>query len=159
MTQEQPKRTYVKVDALVWERIREEYLGGETARVLEEHYGPSRNTIYNRSRTEGWTKAANPRERPPPAPETMREARSPREAATAAAGQAAHALATGRIRSAAEFARLAEVLARVAERLEPAAETNAEPDPDGGEDVIELLTARLADLRRVRAEGQGESPQ
>lgn len=65
-------------------------------------------------------------------------------------------MARGRRAAAAEFARLAETLARVADRLEPGGgqADGLELDPEA--DALSLLLARIDELRRERAAATGE---
>lgn len=157
---------YFKGSETVWALVRRGYLAGETARVLAERYGPSRHTIHKRAQQKGWTKKALKEAqdaeplRPPPVriqgpesdqePVRQAEPASPREAAVAAAGRAAAEMFAGRPVAAVEFARLAEALARVADRLGPV--HAAEAETDDGEDILTVLKARLADLRAGSAD-------
>lgn len=133
-----PRRAYRRYGSALWTRIEEDFRKGETAPFLSARYGPSPGTIYNRSRREGWSKKAQAEAAPVPEGEQtpIPRAETVREAAQLAGRQAAEEMSAGRPRAASEFAKLAELLSRVADRLEPAV-------IEGEPDVFEILRARL----------------
>lgn len=133
-----PRRAYRRYSDAVWDRIKEDFRKGETAPYLSGRYGPSAGTIYNKSRQQGWSKKAQAEAEPLPERDKVAipRAETVREAARLAGRQAADEMSAGRPRAASEFAKLAELLSRVADRLEPAV-------VEGEADVFEILRARL----------------
>lgn len=141
-----PPKTYRMLSDEEWEPIERAYRQGVTAGVLERRHGISRVTLYARAARGGWTKRQLRDEAAPPVldgePEDQGPApETPREAALAAVERAARALMKGETAGAADLARVAEVLARVSERLEPVG--GAVVEVDDGMDGLAALKARL----------------
>ncbi|WP_298747490.1 hypothetical protein [uncultured Brevundimonas sp.] len=132
----------------VWALVRERYLAGESARQIGEALGPTEYAIRSRITREGWTKrslaeaksagivAAARADREAgvaalagPAGADGPEALDPRAAARAALDEAVRLMRRGRMAAAAEAARVADVMARAAARLD--GDASADPgEPD-----------------------------
>lgn len=135
-------RPYCYFGQGVWDLVREAYLAGESAPQISERLGPSIATIRKRASKEGWTKRSVVAERdaliieaeslrktgltPSSSPPVL----EPRAAARAAMDEAARLMSRGRLSSAFEAARIGDLLARTAQRLDgdPAATDVASVD-------------------------------
>jgi len=164
-----PRKSYVYHGPNTWAVIRTRYLDGESARSLAETFGGSEAAIRKRIQREGWGKkaAALARDalvpaavgRPAAAPDEG-EAEAlfnlePRAAARRVLDQAMRLLLLGQTAKAAEAARIAELMARTAERLAGSAPADVEPD-----DAAELEAVRrkvAAMVEAARAEGMREA--
>lgn len=173
----QPKPTrapYRYFGPEVWALVREAYLAGESARQIHERLGPSVSSIRRRAWKEGWTKrsivpaqdaliieaakahalkqASGPVATPTPEPV------EPRVAARTAMAEAAKLMKLGRMSSAFEAARIADLLARTADRL-----TDGSEGPHAGteddEAAFEAVRAKvLGDLSPVPEGEAGVNP-
>lgn len=103
-----------------WAAIRESYLNGVPATVLETRYGVKAGTIWKRAQRQGWTHASGPEAPPAALPPLFPEdrarapARDPAVTARDAAEAADRAMRDGRLGEALKLARIAAVLGRVA---------------------------------------------
>jgi len=131
-----PKRRrapYRKAGKAVWTLIRQRYLAGESAPALADIFNVTQYAIRRRISREGWSKQAAAEAAAEaviaaaePAPlalvgvvlATEDAATGPRAAARAALDQAVRMMRGGRMKSAAEAARVADLVGRAALRLE-----------------------------------------
>lgn len=163
MTQSAPPtrhKPYVYFGPGTWALIRRRYLDGETARALADVFGCSLATIYRRARLEGWSRHAVAKaldgiapdariDRGAAQPDGAEAALEPRVAARRALDQAMRLLLLGQTAKAAEAARVAEVMARTADRLEGRA---GAPDPQADDQgALEAVRRRVLALCREEA--------
>ena len=174
-TERRPRRNpYRKRGPRVWALIRARYLAGESAPRLAEIFDVTEHAIGRRISREGWSKRslAEAEEAGMPDPETaMAEIAAAAEAEAAGAmdgaeldaraaarlalDEAVRLMRAGQMTGAAEAARVADVMARAAARLEgDAAADPGEPDEAAFEAVRRKVEAMIA---AARAEGAREA--
>jgi len=175
-TDRTPRRNpYRKRGPRAWALIQARYLAGESAPRLAEIFDVTESAIRQRIRRQGWSKAslAEAEEAGMPDPEeAMAEIAAaaagtaaglepgldgaelePRAAARVALDAAVRLMRSGQMTGAAEAARVADVLARAAARLEgDAAADPGEPD----EAAFEAVRRKVLGLTSLSAEADGE---
>ena len=193
-TDRRPRRNpYRKRGRKAWALIRARYLAGESAPRLAEIFDVTEYAIRQRIRREGWSKAslAEAEEAGMPDPgEAMAEiaaaagaeeleagALDPRAGARLALDKAIRMMREGKMSGAAEAARVADVLARAAARLDSEAADPGEPDEaafeavrrkvlgldpplsgEGDREAVERVFGGAGDRERPRPPPFGRSP-
>lgn len=138
-TDSRPRRKPYRIRCeRTWTLVRERYLAGESAPRLSEVFDVSMPAIRKRAGRQGWTKRALAEATPvAPVDGELAEAVAAHrnddltatEAARLALGEAVRLMREGRMSLAGEAARVADVMARAAARLDgTAAEDPGEPD-------------------------------
>jgi hypothetical protein len=136
-----PRQPYKIRGPLTWAAIREGYLAGASVPTLAKRYDVTTSAIHGRIKREGWGKYAHAAEEgaPPPALAPAYGAAKadweavtlhPRYVADEAMIATDRCLREGRLDEAAAYARVAEVLARIAradQEAERAAENRLSP--------------------------------
>lgn len=167
-TDHRPRRNPCrKRGARAWALIRARYLAGESAPWLAEVFDVTEAAIRQRIRREGWSKASlaeaeeaglpEPDEAPAavatPAEDEAGAGLDPKAAARAALEEAVRLMRGGRMAAAAEAARVADVMARAAARLDgDGAVDPGEPD----EAAFEAVRRKVLGLTSPSAEADGE---
>jgi hypothetical protein len=150
-TPKRARKPYTYFNERVWARARQAYLDGDSARLVSERFGPTVYAVRRRISREGWTKrsllvaqeAALPEL---DAEETAAAPSDPRAAARAALDEAVRLMRLGRTAAAMEAARVADVMARAAARLDGGSE-GAVAEPEDDEAAFEAVRTKvLGDL-------------
>jgi hypothetical protein len=171
-TDHRPRRNpYRKRGRKIWALIRARYLRGESAPRLAEVFDVTEYAVRQRIRREGWSKAslAEAEEAGMPEPEeALAEleaeagggldgaALDPRAAARLALDEAVRLMRAGQMTGAAAAARVADVMARAAARLD--GDGGFDPGEPDEEAELEAVRRRVEEMiATARAEGAREA--
>lgn len=156
------RASYSVVSDETWELVRGAYLSGLSASVVAARFGITVWGLRKRAGREGWTKIAHHRARtgegvaPLPFGEPASESELDADMVLRRAlDRAGRALMKGEGMEAQALVRAAEGYDRLAKTLR---RRHVETEEDDGEDVLEVLRRRLAELRAEKVEPDGRDP-